>query len=130
MIEGMFGIHNGSWMTSSRDLVDAVRDYDYDLGRVIEEQLYWANSCIDECEELEKENWDLTEKVERLEEENTKLENRYDDLKLKYSDLKTKHKKLEKENEKYKELEEEYKELKLQLNQMSGFHFLFESEEG
>ena len=71
MIEGMFGIHNGSWMTSSRDLADAVRDYDYDLGEVIEERLYWANSCIDEYEELEKENWDLTEKVEEFEQELT-----------------------------------------------------------
>lgn len=97
-IIGMFGIHNGSWMTSSRDLVDAVRDYDYDLGGAVEEQFYWANNCINECEELEQKNWDLREKVERLEEENTKLENRYDDLDLEYAELKKNYDILEEEN--------------------------------
>ena len=128
MIEGMFGIHNGSWMTSLNDLLDAVKEYDYDLGEAIEkyietETVPWDNEWESRIYELDEENYELDE-------ENAELKNRYDDLELKYNDLKTKHEELEKENEKYRELEEEYKELKLQLNQMSGFHFLFESEEG
>lgn len=88
----LWGVHNGSWMLNLRDMLDAVKDYDYDLGRSLESYI-----------ETETVLWDGDE-IWELEEENTKLEESYDNLEIEYDNLKAKYEELEKEVERLREM--------------------------
>ena len=114
----MYGIHNGSWMTNTRDLIDAVNDYDYDLGRAVEEQLLIADVYADEYEDICNKNWELEQKADNF-------ESAYDTLNEEHEELKKEYEKLKKE---YEELEKEYERITSQLDETSGFHFYFTDE--
>ena len=70
----MLMLHKGRWLANERDVIEAVKDYDYELGECVAGVIGDYNYMQQDIEDLMKENEDLErEKKEALEDKDEEI---------------------------------------------------------